>query len=214
MERSENKFLIVGLGNPGRKYESTRHNVGFMVLDALLKKYGGTLRKDVYLEGEVGSHLIFGHKIYFLKPLTFMNNSGSAVKKALDYYKIKSEFLLVLADDKDTPFGELRLKKEGSSGGHNGLKSIIESLGTADFPRLKIGIGSEGVSLTEHVLGVFTQEEQKFLPCLIEEAASVVELYLKEGIEKAMNTVNVRGRQVWNNKIDGEKDEKREKKPL
>lgn len=167
----DNKFplLIVGLGNPGKDYERTRHNIGARVLEALAKDAGITFKKTAKLEGYVGAGSIDGVKAVFLFPTTYMNLSGRAVQKCMAYYKVPVSNLLVLADDIYLPFADLRLKLKGGSGGHNGLKDIAGTLGTTDYPRLKIGIGEkESDDLNDHVLGRFTKEEELKLDDLIE----------------------------------------------
>ena len=133
--------MIVGLGNPGSKYDGTRHNVGFMAIDKIVKNLDVTFTEDKIFKAEVGSAFINGEKVYFVKPTTFMNNSGIAVKALLTYYNIDLSDMVVIYDDLDMVVGKLRLRQKGSAGGHNGIKSIIAHLNTQDFNRIKIGIG-------------------------------------------------------------------------
>lgn len=157
--------LVVGLGNPGTEYSHTRHNVGFMVLDQLVQEW-----KEVSkLKSAISKH----GDVLYLKPLTFMNNSGEAVRAVLDYYHIAFEDLLVVFDDKDLPLGTVRFRSKGSSGGHNGIKSIIQHLGSEEFARLKVGIAPTDPDramgdTAEYVLGTFSKAEQKVLPEIID----------------------------------------------
>jgi PTH1 family peptidyl-tRNA hydrolase len=183
--------LVVGLGNPGRKYQNTRHNLGFRVLDLLLKNYRSKMKR--------GSKTFYFSKVnledrelYLVKPDTFMNLSGQAVKDCLNRWDVKKEETLVLCDDLNLPLGSIRIRPEGSDGGNNGLKSIIEELGTGRFPRMRLGIGSnpEGVPAEKYVLQNFRKDEKKTVTKLIQTAAEAVEFTLEEGLEKAMNKYN------------------------
>ena len=169
-------FLIVGLGNPGKKYENTRHNIGFLVLDALAKQFGVSFEKKADLEAELARFPTEGptdNAIFFLKPETFMNLSGKSIQAFLRYKEIPPQNIVVVYDDADLPFGTLRFRASGSSGGHNGMKSLIEHIGTDEIPRLKIGIGraeNELVPLDEWVLQPWKPEEKEQLPTLISNA--------------------------------------------
>lgn len=188
--------LIVGLGNPGRKYEQTRHNIGFLVMDRLARILGAEmvnhLKWRAYVAKLPGSHAVI------MKPQTFMNESGQSVGAALRFYKWSPEQVLVVYDDVSLPFGALRFRKSGSAGGHNGMKSIISHLGNDQFPRLKLGIGNRwqeekkkaGASLTGHVLGKFSTEEQNQLENTLATAAEAVQFALSDGIESAANSFN------------------------
>jgi len=187
--------LIVGLGNPEPKYEKTRHNIGFDAVDALARAWQISLsenRKFQALFGEGrGSH---GDKIRLLKPLTYMNCSGQAIRAATDWYKLPPESVLVIYDDMDLAVGRLRLRLSGSAGGHNGMKSAIAHLGTQNFSRLRIGIGrsvAEDGSIS-HVLGRFSADENQMMPDVMQLVVGAVELSLKQGIEKAMSLYNNR----------------------
>jgi len=182
-------FLVVGLGNPGAKYENTRHNIGFKVVDELARRWGtGFLSKFHSLFGE---HTIGTEKCLILKPTTFMNRTGIAVGEIASFYKIPPRQCLVVSDEIDLAPGTLRLRLSGSSGGHNGLKSVIEGLGTQDFPRLRIGVGrSPTLPSDEHVLSQIPKRESAFYEGVIREGADAVEMILREGIPKAMNSVN------------------------
>ena len=183
--------LLVGLGNPGARYQNTRHNVGFMVLDALAAEWGVRIEKK---RGTslVGKALCEGEKILLLKPQTYMNRSGEAVLEALHYYRDAIDDLLVIHDDLDLEVGRLRFKRNGGAGGHNGLKSIMQMLNSADFDRLKIGIGRpHGAWQTEdYVLGGFDPEEKAVITEVIAEAAQGVKLWCLQGIDEAMNKHN------------------------
>lgn len=186
------RFLIVGLGNPGKTYEDTRHNIGFRVVKTLANKYGITFRPSlVRAKGSLGEGRVHEKKTQLLLPLTYMNESGLAVKKCANYYKIATENLIVVTDDVALPFGELRIRTKGSCGGHNGLRSIEAHLGTQEYTRLRIGVGdpNEG-ELADYVLNRFTVEEQRVLPDIVERATHALELWLTEGAETAMQEAN------------------------
>jgi peptidyl-tRNA hydrolase, PTH1 family len=187
--------LIVGLGNPGTKYDRTRHNVGFDLVDSLAKRWQISLseRKQfqgIYGEG-FGSH---NAKIRLLKPQTFMNLSGQSVRATIDWFKLTPASVLVIYDDLDLPLGKIRLRLSGSAGGHNGMKSIISHLGTQDFPRVRIGIGkSTGEKDTiSHVLGKFSVIETPIVSEVIQLVNDSIELSLKKGVEQAMSLYNSR----------------------
>ncbi len=193
--------LIVGLGNPGAKYDRTRHNIGFEIVDALAKSYPGVaLSENKRFQGLTGEFRSGTERIVLLKPTTFMNNSGQAVRAVLDWYKLAPESVLVVYDDMDLPTGRLRLRLSGSAGGHNGMKSIIAHLGTKEFPRLRVGIGStdkaeEGDhAVVSHVLGRFAPEDRKIIDAVIPMAVDAIDLSLRKGFERAMNLYN--GREV------------------
>ncbi|MGM9972104.1 MAG: aminoacyl-tRNA hydrolase [Anaeroplasmataceae bacterium] len=156
--------LIVGLGNPGKEYEDTRHNVGFMAIDRLADKYNALFKLDKNLKGLIASVNINGEKVILLKPITFMNLSGESVKPVMSYYKINVSDLIVINDDLDMPVGKIRYRAKGSAGGHNGLKSIIANLKTEEFQRIKIGIDrSKVIPVVDWVLGKFSNEDTKVL---------------------------------------------------
>ncbi|OLP17571.1 aminoacyl-tRNA hydrolase [Leptolyngbya sp. 'hensonii'] len=192
--------LIVGLGNPGSKYEQTRHNVGFAVIDALARSWQISLTENRKFQGLFGEGLgPQAHKIRLLKPLTFMNASGQSMRAVVDWFKLEPQSVLVIYDDMDLPIGKIRLRLSGSAGGHNGMKSAIAHLGTQNFPRLRVGIGSpkSPVSQAEkdaisHVLGQFSVAESKLLPEILRLVEEVLEMSLKQGIEKAMSLYNNR----------------------
>jgi peptidyl-tRNA hydrolase, PTH1 family len=188
--------LLVGLGNPGAKYDRTRHNIGFDLIDLLAKRWQINLCEQRRFQGMVGEGLaVAGQKVRLLKPLTFMNNSGQSIRAVMDWYKLTPQEVFVIYDEKDLPVGRLRLRLNGSAGGHNGMKSAIAHLGTQDFPRLRIGIGSPSTAQKEtisHVLGRFAPDEQKAIAEVLELSADAIEVMLRHGLEKAMNTYNSR----------------------
>jgi peptidyl-tRNA hydrolase, PTH1 family len=192
-----NISLIVGLGNPGAKYAHTRHNIGFDLVDQLARRWQISLTEQRRFQGEVGEGTVLGQRLRLLKPNTFMNLSGQSVRAVLDWYKLSPQQVLVLYDDMDLPVGRLRIRLNGSAGGHNGMRSLIAHLGTQDFPRLRIGISKAtelGVTkdTISHVLGKFAPEEQRVLPDVLHMAADAVELALRQGTEKSMSLYNGR----------------------
>lgn len=191
--------LIVGLGNPGEKYARTRHNIGFDVVDVLCRRWQITLSENRKFKGIYGEGVFrVGRKIALLKPQTFMNRSGQSVRAVLDWYKFEPASVLIVYDDMDLSLGRLRLRPSGSAGGHNGMKSIIAHLGTQDFPRLRIGIGStnkEGdrdQAVVSHVLGKFTPDEKSLIVTALDWSADAIEAALLDGTEKAMSVFNGR----------------------
>ncbi len=189
--QTESPILIVGLGNPGTKYSGTRHNVGFEVIDLLAKRWQVTGFKAKF-QGQLGETSRKDFRVVLLKPQTFMNLSGEAVRDTLAFYKIPpATNLVVITDDVDLPEGSLRIRKKGGSGGHNGLKSIIECCGTEDFPRLRIGVGRpSGPGTADHVLGKFTKTEKALIDSVLARAAEAVDTVLESGIDIAMNRFN------------------------
>lgn len=179
--------LIVGLGNPGREYSGTRHNVGFMVLDRIADAAGARFRVDRKWRAEVAS----SGDVWLCKPQTYMNLSGESVNALARFHKIGPASVLVVLDDMALPLGRLRLRESGSAGGHNGLKSIIEHLGTRDVPRLRMGIGaaSEGAA-TDHVLGKFALAERPLVEQSLERAAEAIQFAQGHGLQAAMNQFN------------------------
>lgn len=185
-------WLIVGLGNPGTRYAQTRHNIGFMVVDRLLRDLpAGTHRRR--FDAEIAETAADGRRIVLVKPQTFMNRSGNAVQQVIRWYHVPLDRVLVIYDDLDLPFGQLRLRPDGSSGGHNGLESIIAQLGTTGFPRLRIGITRQTRGDTvNYVLSRFSREEEARLPEIIQEAAEAALIWSSEGLGPAMNRFNRR----------------------
>jgi peptidyl-tRNA hydrolase, PTH1 family len=185
--------LIVGLGNPEPKYDNTRHNIGFAVVDELAKVWQMPLKENKRFQGLFSEGVSQGgQKVRLLKPLTYMNRSGQAVRAVTDWYKVEPRSVLVVYDDMDLPVGRLRMRLTGSAGGHNGMKSIIAHLGSQEFPRLRLGIGkSDGEKGTiNHVLGKFAPEEFKVMDEILYLSLKAIELGLKEGIEQSMNRYN------------------------
>jgi PTH1 family peptidyl-tRNA hydrolase len=185
--------LIVGLGNPEPKYDNTRHNIGFAVVDELAKVWQMPLKENKRFQGLFSEGVSQGgQKVRLLKPLTYMNRSGQAVRAVTDWYKVEPRSVLVIYDDMDLPVGRLRMRLTGSAGGHNGMKSIIAHLGSQEFPRLRLGIGkSDGEKSTiNHVLGKFAPEEFKVMDEILYISLKAIELGLKEGIEQSMNRYN------------------------
>lgn len=186
-------YVVVGLGNPGKDYTNTRHNVGFNTIDILAKRNNISLNKikfkSVYGEGFIGRH-----KVMLVKPQTYMNNSGISVREIAQFYKIAVEDIIVIVDDIDIDFAELRIRQKGSAGSHNGLKSIIYHLQDDKFPRVKIGIGKKHPQqdLADFVLSRFSKEEIPDIDNAIEKAAEAVESMVVDGVETAMNKFNIR----------------------
>ena len=184
-------YLIVGLGNPTAKYAKTRHNAGFDVIDAIADKYGIelNLRKG---NAFCGTGYIEGQKVMLAKPQTFMNLSGESLRPIMDFYKLEPEDFIIIHDDIDLDVGRLRIRRKGSAGGHNGLKSIINHLGSMDFPRVKIGVGEKpkGYDLADYVLGHFTKQEQAIFAERFDEVYDAVQLIVMGDITEAMNRHN------------------------
>ncbi len=184
--------VIVGLGNPTREYENTRHNIGFMAIDALAEKYNISVL-DCKHKALIGKGVINGYKVVLVKPLTYMNLSGEAVRAVIDYYKVDAEHeLIVVYDDVSLDVGQLRIRKKGSAGGHNGIKNIISHLGSDVFLRIKIGVGEKpkGYDLADYVLGHFSKEELAVMKDSLEKVDGAVNLMLAGEVDKAMNDYN------------------------
>ena len=183
-------FLVVGLGNPGKAYRNTRHNVGFMVLEKLAGQWNEKFKKEKRFS-QVVKTLIDSHEVVLAKPVTYMNRSGIAVNDLVKRYHVDFSQLLVSCDDFNLPLGKIRLRKKGSHGGHNGLASIFDTLGTQEFPRLRLGIDlNPRVEPTEYVLSRFRASERPLLNAMIEKGTEVVTDFIHEGIERAMNFHN------------------------
>jgi PTH1 family peptidyl-tRNA hydrolase len=182
--------LIVGLGNVGRRYQGTRHNIGFQVIAELERRYAAG-KPRLAFEGEVRDAQIGGHRCLLLTPHTYMNRSGRSVGEARDFYKLANQDLLVVSDDFNLPLGRLRLREKGSSGGQKGLEDIIRRLGD-DFPRLRIGVGSppQGWDPADYVLSKFTPEEREEAEIAVQRAADAVVVWVEEGMQAAMNRFN------------------------
>lgn len=185
-------YIIVGLGNPGRKYENTRHNMGFIAVDLLAEKYGIKIDK-IKFKALVGEGRIAGQKVLLVKPQTFMNLSGQSVVEVMNFYKEEIENLIVIYDDIDIPTGSIRLRKKGSAGTHNGMRNIVYLLGEDGFPRIRVGIGSEKkVDLVSYVIGGVSKGEKELLEEALTRAADAAACIVEKGIDKAMNEYNVR----------------------
>ena len=185
-------WLIVGLGNPGPKYENTRHNMGFLTVDLLSEKTGVKINK-VKFKAAYNIMNFAGCKCLVMKPQTYMNLSGEAVREAVQFYKIPADHVLVIYDDISLPVGKLRVRPTGSAGGHNGIKNIIAHLGTQDFPRGKIGVGApegEDKDMIDWVIGAPSQAERKILMESFEKAIQAAECIIENGCQKAMNQFN------------------------
>ena len=182
--------LIVGLGNPGREYEHTRHNVGFQVTEELANRYRVTLKNHAKWKARAAKIAAIGDGVLLAEPTTFMNLSGWAVREIAGFHKLTPADLLVVVDDADLPLGRLRMRTGGSAGGHNGLKSVIQELGTVEFPRLRVGVGRQPGELKNHVLGRFSDDERAHIDAAVKRAADAAELFAKENILAAMNRYN------------------------
>ena len=193
-ERSKGapKWLIVCLGNPGPKYEGTRHNAGFMAVGALSEKFGVSVNK-LRFKALTGTCTINGETVMIMKPQTYMNLSGEAVAQAVKFYKIPADHVIVISDEMALPVGKIRVKTKGSAGGHNGLKDIIEKLGTEDFPRIRLGVGAPphpDYDVKDWVLSVFRNQDAEDMADASKRAADAAACYISEGAERAMNKYN------------------------
>lgn len=190
-------YIIVGLGNPGKQYEQTRHNVGFEVIDRLAEKY------DIHMDERkhrafCGKGMIGGQKVVLVKPQTFMNLSGESVRSAVDFYKVAGDEIIVIYDDISLEPGQLRLRSKGSAGGHNGIKNIIAHLGTQEFPRVKVGVGAkpDRMDLADYVLSHFSKGEWELMNDAFKEAADAVCAIIEDGMDSAMNRFNMKKKAV------------------
>ena len=184
-------YVIAGLGNPGREYEGTRHNVGFMTLDALADKYNIDVREKAF-KGLIGKGVIEGNKVILVKPQTYMNLSGECIRQVMDYYKVDPAEFIVIYDDISLVPGGIRIRKKGSAGGHNGIKNIIAHLGTQEFPRVRIGVGEKParMDLADYVLGHFSTEDRAKVEEAIGHAMDATVLMMQGDVDKAMNDYN------------------------
>lgn len=185
-------LLFVGLGNPGEEYEMTRHNLGFLVVDAFAAKRGWAFKSSRVFQGAYCKGTYRDRAVHLLKPTTYMNDSGIAVRSYADYYDITPHHIMVIVDDVALEYGTLRIREEGSSGGHNGLKSLITHLGTQQFARVRMGIGAtpQGWNQADYVLGKFTHTEEKELEAFIQKGVEVMESLVEEPITRVMSQVN------------------------
>jgi len=185
-------WIVVGLGNPGKSYESTRHNMGFLAVDGLADKEGFKFNK-LRWKAWTGTWNLHGEQILVMKPQTYMNLSGEAVGEAARFYKVPADHILVISDDIALPAGKLRIRGSGSAGGHNGLKNIIAHLGTDQFPRIKVGVGipqQEGYDTVDWVIGKPTGDDQKAIIAALDKAAEAIPYLIENGVEKSMNRFN------------------------
>ena len=182
-------FLIVGLGNPGREYDGTRHNIGFEAIDYISSKNNIDINKSKF-KGMFGEGFIKGQKVILLKPTTYMNLSGESIREVINFYKIDNYKIIVIYDDISLEIGKLRIREKGSAGGHNGIKSIIANMGTDVFPRIKIGVGQPKGDLVSHVLGRFNKDEEEDLKEVIEASNKATEIIIQYGAKQAMNELN------------------------
>lgn len=191
IEEEFHMYIIAGLGNPTREYEKTRHNVGFDTIDVLADRYHTAVDEKKF-NGLYGKCIIGGERVILLKPQTFMNLSGESVRAAADFYKVEPENIIIIYDDISLDVGQLRIRKKGSAGGHNGIKNIIAHLGTQEFPRIKVGVGDKPpkMDLADYVLSRFSKEDRAVMEDAFKEAADAVEVILSEGADAAMNRFN------------------------
>lgn len=185
--------LIVGLGNPGMQYVGTRHNIGFDVIDHLGETYNIEVTKNKY-KALIGEGTVQNERVILMKPQTYMNLSGEAVRACMDFHKISQEDVFVIFDDVSLAVGQLRLRKNGSAGGHNGIKSLIAHLGSQEFSRLKFGVGEKpaGWDLANYVLGRFSKEDMSIIEPQYKEAVAATTMFITSGIDKAMNQYNLK----------------------
>ena len=189
-------FIIAGLGNPTKEYEHTRHNVGFDTIDCIADQYGISINEKKH-KALVGKGMIEGQKVILLKPQIFMNLSGESIRAALDFYKIdEKDELIVIYDDISLPPGQLRIRKKGSAGGHNGIKNIIAHLGHDTFMRIKVGVGEKpaGYDLADYVLGHFSKDDRAIMEDAFKEATEAVKMMITDGPDAAMNAFNKKNR--------------------
>ena len=216
--RGQEFYCIVGLGNPGRQYEETKHNVGFKVIDKLAEKYDIKVEKQKN-KALVGDGYIRDKRVLLVKPQTYMNLSGESVREIVNFYKIPRERFVVIFDDTSLPCGSVRIREKGSHGGHNGIRNIIDQMGTDEFYRIKVGIGEKpsGWDLADHVLGKFNAEDLPAMEEGMDKAMKGAELMLSRGITDAMNRVNQKPKTAKKQKAEAEKaaaEQKEEQKPV
>lgn len=187
--------LIIGLGNPGAEYARTRHNIGFEAIDTLARINNISINKNKF-KGLYGEGFIGGDKAILIKPQTYMNLSGESIISFISWYKVQAKDILVIYDDVSLAPGKLRIRQKGSPGGHNGIKSIIQHLGTDEFERIKIGVGEkpQGWDLADYVLGRFSNSETKLMDTIMEDVADATQMIIEKGIQEAMNAYNPKAR--------------------
>ncbi len=182
-------FLIVGLGNPGKEYDRTRHNIGFEIIDYISDKYNIDINR-IKFKGAYGEGFINNKKVILLKPQTFMNLSGDSIREIMNFYKLSEDEVVVIYDDISLEIGKIRIREKGSAGGHNGIKSIISNLGSDKFPRVKVGVGAPAHDLVSHVLGKFSVDEWSHMEKVMPVVCESVEEMLKSDVKSAMNKYN------------------------
>ncbi|MDN4557899.1 aminoacyl-tRNA hydrolase [Clostridium perfringens] len=182
-------ILIVGLGNPGKKYEQTRHNIGFDVIDYMANKYNIDVNREKF-KGICGEGFIENKKVILLKPLTYMNLSGESIRELANFYKLEDDEIIVVYDDISLDIGRLRIREKGSAGGHNGIKSIIQNLGGDKFPRVKVGVGQPKDNLVNHVLGKFSKEDREHIEKVIPVVSDAIVEIVKNDAKESMNKFN------------------------
>lgn len=184
-------YIIAGLGNPGKEYDGSRHNVGFMTLDTLADRYQIDIREKAH-KALIGKGMIEGNKVILVKPQTYMNLSGESIRSVMDYYKTEPSEFIVIYDDISLEPGQIRIRKKGSAGGHNGIKNIIAHLGTQEFPRIRIGVGEKPprMDLADYVLSRFPKEEKEEMEQAFRDGAAAAVSMMNEGIDTAMNRFN------------------------
>ena len=203
-------YIICGLGNPGKKYENTRHNLGFITVDRLAERCNISIKKSKF-KSLIWEGSLENQKVVIVKPQTFMNNCGEAIREVMDFYKVPTENLLIIYDDIDIPLGTVRIRTGGSAGTHNGMRSVIYMLGDDSFPRIRIGIGGERKGdLVDYVIGGFSKDEVKPLEEACDKAVDAVLCYIREGINIAMNRYNTHKKKekvvpASDDNLDGEK---------
>lgn len=179
-------LLVAGLGNPGKEYQGTRHNLGFEIVSLVARRFSLSFQKERKWQADFVRGEVDGTSVLFLKPLTFMNESGRSVSAVSRQLQLDPQKILVIVDDVEIPFGKIRFRLEGGTGGHNGLKSVTAYLATSSYPRLKIGVGRGVGDLADYVLSRFDQEEERLLPELMSKAADLVELWIRQKMDRAM----------------------------
>lgn len=182
-------ILIVGLGNPGKQYEQTRHNIGFDVIDYMANKYNIDVNREKF-KGICGEGFIENKKVILLKPLTYMNLSGESIREFANFYKLEDDEIIVVYDDISLDIGRLRIREKGSAGGHNGIKSIIQNLGGDKFPRVKVGVGQPKDNLVNHVLGKFSKEDREHIEKVIPVVSDAIVEIVKNDAKESMNKFN------------------------
>lgn len=207
--------LIVGLGNPGAKYSMSRHNLGFMVVDHLSRMLGVNLKEEKWCQGVYGKGECQGEPVILLKPMTYMNESGTSVRKVADYFRLGVQDLLIVVDDVALPFGQMRVREAGSAGGHNGLRSIESCMGSQQYLRLRMGVGApQEKKMVDHVLGVFHGDEREELTSFVEQGVEAVKLLCTSELSQAMMVINKKIQENKNPPRENEYDNRNSKPAL